>query len=185
MTLTPKEKHFRTLLLNAMTAVVVDANKDSRAETLAQLVEIYETTGNKSVSVFGPDGDKVGAITLNESSPETVINDEAALVEWCKEHRPELLETIEHSPVEAWTETRVRPSALAHIVQDYRLADSIYVTAEGEPVDGVEYRKAPPPSKFTVSYAAKDKGLSLVKAWREGLIPHELTPQLPQLGGDQ
>lgn len=178
-----KEMTLRTAVMNAMSALIVDANKTSRADALNVLLEQYKETGNKSFSVFSPEGDKVATITLNESQPETVVTDQDGLLEWCRTNRPDLIETIEHPPVEGWTETRVKPSAVAHIMEDYKLAGALYVNADGEPIDGVEYRQPGEPSKFTVSYTAKDKGLSLVRAWRDGGIPLALDPNLPQIGG--
>jgi hypothetical protein len=49
-------------------------------------------------------------------------------------------------------------------------------------VDGLEFKPAQEPSKFTVTYSAKDKGLSLVQSWRDGGIPLQLDPNLPRIG---
>lgn len=177
-----KEQTLRTALMGAIASAVKDGNDEQRKTMLEQLLEQYTETGNKSFSVFNLDGDKVATITLNESKPETVVTDHDSFLDWCRENRPDLIETIEHPPVEGWTETRVKPAAVAHIVEDYKLAGDTYLTADGEPVEGVEYRTPPAPSKFTLSYAAKDRGASLVQAWRDGALPIDMGSALPQLG---
>lgn len=181
--LTFKEKTLRTAVMNAMTSVIVDANKIGREAALKDLVAQYKETGNKSFSVFNPDGDKVAQITLTEAKAESVVTDHGALLDWCREYRPDLIETVEHPPVEGWTEVRVKPSAVEHIAADCKLAGDSFVTDEGELVEGIEHRLPGDPTKFTVTYKAKDKGLSLVQAWRDGGIPLQLDPNLPQIGG--
>lgn len=192
--MTLKESLLRTTVMGAMATVVKDINDALRKNLLDELLTQYRETGNKSYSVSLASGDKAATLTLNESKPETRITDQAAFHTWCVENRPDLLETIEHDAVpawsqviehpatEAWTEVRVLPAAAAHVTKDYKLAGDVYVTGEGEPVNGVEYVPAPEPSKFTLTYAAKDRGLSVVQAWRDGLVPIELDVNLPQVG---
>lgn len=180
--MTLKEETLKTALMGAMAAVVKDVNDSQRKQILNTLLEQYRETGNKSFSVFNPEGDKVAAITLNEAKPETVIADPDAFLDWCREYRPELIETVEHPPVEGWTETRVKGTAVAQVVEGCMLAGETYVTDEGNPVDGVKYRPAAEPSRFTLSYTAKDRGMSLVEAWSAGMLPVDLGPSLPQLG---
>lgn len=192
--MTLKENLLRTAVMGAMASVVKDINDAQRKTLLDELLTHYRETGNKSYSVALPSGDKAANLTLNESKPETTIADPLAFHAWCVTNRPDLLETIEHDAVpawtqtiehpatEAWTEVRVLPAAAAHVVKDYRLAGDMYVTDEGEPVDGIEYTPAPEPSKFTLTYTAKDRGLSMVQAWRDGLIPITLDKNLPQVG---
>lgn len=176
------EETLRTAVMGALSTVVKDANDAQRKKILTELVEQYKETGNKSWTVKLPTGDKVATITLNESSPEAVATDPAAFLEWCKANRPDLVETIEHPPVEGWTETRLSPAAVAKVSAEYDLAGTDYITPDGEPVEGVEFKPAPDPSKFTLSYTAKDRGASVVKAWRGGFIPLELDSNLPQIG---
>lgn len=177
-----KDETLRTALMGAMATVVKDVNEEQRKKVLAQLVEQYKETGNKSWTVQLPSGDKVATLTLNESKAEPAVTDADALLEWCRVHRPELVETVEHPPVEGWTETRLTGAAVAHILEDANLAGTDYVTPDGELVEGLEFKPAPDPSKFTLTYSAKDRGLSVVKAWREGFIPIELSPSLPRIG---
>lgn len=189
-----KEDLLKTALMGAMASVVKDINDSQRKALLDQLLVQYRDTGNKSYSVALPSGDKAANLTLNESKPETTISDTAAFQTWCETNRPDLLEIIEHEAVpawkqviehpatEAWTEVRVSPAAAAHIVKDYKLAGDMYITETGEPIDGVEYHPAPEPSRFTLTYTAKDRGLSMVQAWRDGEIPLELDVNLPRIG---
>lgn len=177
-----KDETLRTALMGAMATVVKDVNEEQRKKVLGQLVEQYKETGNKSWTVTLPSGDKVATLTLNESKAEPVVTDSDALLEWCRTHRPDLIETVEHPPVEAWTETRLTGAAVAHILEQADLADTSYITKDGELVEGIEFKPAPDPSKFTLTYTAKDRGLSVVRAWREGFIPIELSDHLPQIG---
>ena len=85
--------------------------------------------------------------------------------------------------VPARTEERLAPHAVATIAKEYKLADTAYITDDGEPVEGVEFKPAPEPSRFTLSYAAKDRGKSVVQAWCDGFIPLALDANLPQIGG--
>ena len=64
-----------------------------------------------------PDGTTVAHVILNEPSPKTATADAAALIEWASTHAPELLDTVEHPAQEAWTETVVKPDALAALVE--------------------------------------------------------------------
>lgn len=183
MTTTLRDETLRTALMGAMATVVKDANEAQRKKILDDLVKIHKDTGNKSWDINLASGDHVATITLNKTTAEAVATSPAALLEWCKTNRPDLVETVEHPPVEGWTETRLSPAAVATITKDYKLAGTDYITDEGEPVDGVEYRPAPDPNKFTLSYTAKDRGASVVAAWREGFIPLALDANLPQIGG--
>jgi hypothetical protein len=168
--------------MGAMATVIKDANEAQRKKILADLLGIYKDTGNKSWTVTLPSGDKVATITLNESSPEAVATNPDALLQWCKANRADLVETLIHPRVEEWTEERLSPHAVATIAKEYKLADTAYITDDGEPVEGVEFKPAPDPSKFTLSYTAKDRGKSVVQAWRDGFIPLALDANLPQLG---
>jgi len=180
-----KDETLRTALMGAMTSIVKDANEAQRKRVLAQLLEIYRETGNKSWTIKLPSGDKVATITLNESSSEVVATDQSALLQWCKDNRPDLVETLEHPMVEAWTEERLSPAAVATIAKEYKLADTDYITPDGEPVDGVQFRPAPDPFKFTLTYEAKDRGVSVVEAWRDGFIPLELDASMRPISGAQ
>jgi hypothetical protein len=177
-----KDDTLRTALMGAMATVVKDANEAQRKSVLNKLVDIYKDTGNKSWTIKLPSGDKIATITLNESSPEAVATNPDALLQWCKANRADLVETLSHPPVEAWTEERLAPHAVATIAKEYKLADTDYITDEGEPVEGVAFKPAQDPSKFTLSYAAKDRGASVVQAWRDGFIPIALDANLPQIG---
>ena len=176
------EKMLRAALMGALKNVVFEVNDQERAELLVAALEQYRATKSKSFEVESPDGDHVATVSLNKGKPETVVSDSGGLLEWCRVNRPDLVVEVVHAPVEGWTETVVKPTAAAVIAEDYKLAGDVYVTEDGVPVDGVEYRLPGEPSKFTLSYVAKDRGLSLVQAWRDGLLPIGLGSRLPQIG---
>ena len=181
--MTIKDETLRTALLGAMANLVKDANEAQRKRILEDLLGIYKDTGNKSWTITLPNGDKVATITLNESPAEAVVTNSDALLLWCKSNRPDLVETLSHPMIPAWDEERLTPHAVATIAKEYKLADTDYITDDGEPVEGVAFKPAPDPSKFTLSYVAKDRGKSVAQAWRDGFIPLELDDaNLPQLG---
>lgn len=176
-----KDQKLRAAVLGSLLNIVKDANEEERKTLLDALVADYVETGNKSSTISLPSGDKVATLTLNESKPETVITDRGQFMDWCRNNRPDLIEVVHHPAVEAWEETAIRSTAAARLADDYKVAGDMYLTPEGEPVDGVEYRLPKAPSKFTLSYTAKDRGASLVEAWRDGQLGVELGPQFPQL----
>ena len=171
-------------LMGGLSNIVKEANDSKRKELLGKLLNQYEQTGNKTYSVKNLEGDKVATITLSEPKAETVVSDTDAFISWCRDNRPELLETVHHprQVVESWDEVVLKPTALADVLEDVQLAGTDYITPEGEPVDGIEFKPAPAPKSFTVTYTAKDRGKSLVQAWRDGRLPLELDANLPQIG---
>lgn len=184
--MTLKQRQLRVAILGSLKNLVFEANEVERRQLLEDMLDVYKapaTRGDKGGSIFLPSGDKVATVTLSESKPETVVTDRDAFLEWCRTHRPELVEVVHHPAVEAWEETIIRPAAAAHVAKDYKVAGDTYITADGEPVEGVEYRLPKDPKQFSITYTAKDKGLSLVEAWREGQVGIELGPNLPQIGG--
>lgn len=181
--MTLKDETLRTALLGAMANLVKDANETQRKKILEDLLAVYKDTGNKSWTITLPNGDKVATITLNESPAEAVLTNSEALLRWCKANRADLVETLSYPMVPARTEERLAPHAVATIAKEYKLAETDYITDDGEPVEGVAFRPAPDPSKFTLSYVAKDRGKAVVQSWRDGFIPLPLDDaNLPQIG---
>ena len=75
-------------------------------------------------------GRKVGTVSIVQPKPQEV-RDDAAMLEWAREHRPDWVKTIEHPPMPAWTEERVDWARVLDGVQD---TEAGVVTDDGEPV---------------------------------------------------
>lgn len=183
MTKTLKEQNLTFLLMKTLADVVKTETDKGRAELMEVLLAQFEDTGNKSYSVHIPGAEKVATFTIAEPKPTHKV-DPAALLAWCQEHRPDLVETIEHPPVEAYTEHRLRDDVEKVITKEYSLAqNAFYVNEDGEPVDGVEYVPAGTPKSFTVRYE-KGGQERVIEAWRGGELPGiEPGSSLPQIGG--
>ncbi|RLP57280.1 hypothetical protein D9R06_09880 [Kocuria marina subsp. indica] len=134
--------------------ILNDEVKNRRAAITRMLADEYKAEGTTKRAVKLPDGTTVAHVILNEPSPKTATADAAALIEWASTHAPELLDTVEHPAQEAWTETVVKPDALAALVESaVATEDGAVVTAEGEIIPGVKHTPAPEPSSFSVRYA--------------------------------
>lgn len=178
---------FKKTIVDALAAEV----KKDREEHLKPLLEEWRRSGNKAFSVTLPDGTKIGNVTLTEGSDTTVIADDTAFFMWMKANHPEEIETVivPEKVIPASSFEQVKPAALNRLLESefVRAGDEI-ITAEGEPVPGVEFRKAPEPSQFSVTYAgakAADKDRtkqSLFEAYRNGKLGHlNLGSALPQI----
>lgn len=180
---TLKERNLTFLLMKTLTDVVKTETDKGRADLMEVLLEQYGETGNKSYSVHIPGAEKVATFTIAEPKPTHKV-DPAALLAWCQENRPDLVETIEHPAVEAHTEHRLRDDVEKVITKEYDLAqNTYYVNADGEPVDGVEYVPAGTPKSFTVRFEKQGQE-RVIEAWRAGeLAGIEPGKNLPQIGG--
>jgi len=178
---------FKKTIVDALTAEI----KKDREEHIKPLLEEWRRSGNKAFSVTLPDGTKIGNVTLTEGKDETVIADETAYFLWMKENHPEEIETIEipEKVIPASSFEQVKPAALNRLLEtEFLQAGDAIVTATGEEVPGVEFRKAPEPSQFSVTYAgakAVDKDRTkqrLFEAYRNGQLGHlNLGAALPQI----
>jgi hypothetical protein len=168
--------------MGAMATVIKDANEAQRKKILADLLGIYKDTGNKSWTVTLPSGDKVATFTIAEPKPGHKVNNDELLA-WCRSNRADLVETLSHPAVPAWTEYRLRGDVEKVITSEYKLAGDTYITDDGEPVAGVEYVPAGTPKSFTVRYAPGGQE-RIIEAWRGGeLAGIEPGKNLPMIGG--
>ena len=179
---TLKERNLTFLLMKTMADMVKGETDAARAELMEILLAQFEDTGTKSFSIAVPGAEKVGTFTIAEPKPTHKVNS-LALLDWCEEHRPDLIETVEHPAVEARTERKLRDDIEKVITKEYKLAGDTYINEAGEPVDGVEYVPAGTPKSFTVRYE-KGGQARIIEAWRNGELPG-ITPgkSLPQIGG--
>lgn len=181
MTTTLKDRNLRFLLMKTMSDMVKGETDAERKELMEALLAQFEETGTKSFSIGIPGAEKVATFTISEPKPGHKV-DPAALLAWCQENRPDLVETIEHPAVEAFTEHKLRDDIEKVITKEYKLAKDTYITDDGEPVAGVEYIPAGTPKSFTVTYV-KEGQQRVIDAWRGGELGN-ITPgtNLPQIG---
>lgn len=184
MTKTLKEQNLTFLLIKTLADVVKTETDKHRAELMEVLLAQFEDTGNKSYSVHIPGAEKVATFTIAEPKPTHKVDAEA-LLEWCKVNRKDLVETIEHEPVPARTEYRLRDDVEKVITGEYNLAGTMYINPDGIHVEGVEYVPAGTPKSFTVRYEKQGQD-RVIQAWRGGeLAGIEPGSSLPQIGGQQ
>lgn len=181
--LSPLDVNRAFILRKAISDRVAAQVKAERDDVLARILDAMETTGANRLAVNLPDGTPVATISLVQPS-EKVAVDDAKLLAWARENRPDVVETIEHPAVEAWSEQRLAPDAVAKITDGTPWADGSPVV-EGEPLPFI-HRSTPAPSSFRVAYA-RSGGQSvgedrIVDAWLAGGLPLPLGPDLPQLG---
>lgn len=176
-----KERNLKFLLMKTLADLVKGETDVERAELMDELLEQFEETGNKSFSIKIPGAEKVATFTIAEPKPSHKVDTEA-LLDWCRENRPELVETVHHPAVEAWTETKLRDDVEKVITGEYKLAGTMYVDDDMVPVDGVEYVPAPTPKSFSVRYE-KGGQERVIEAWRSGELGG-IAPgkNLPQIG---
>lgn len=186
-TLTLKDQNLRFLLMKTLTDYAKTETDAARAELMPILLEQYKETGTKSFTVHIPGAEKVATFTLSEPKPGHTV-DQAALLQWCEWHRPDLVEEIEHPAVEAWTERKLRADVVEKVIpEEYKLAGDTYVNDDMEPVDGVTYVPAADPKSYTVTYAGGKAGQArVIEAYRAGELAGVVPGKtLPAIGGAQ
>lgn len=176
-----KEQNLTFLLMKTLADMVKVETDEARAELMTVLLAQYDETGTKAFSVQIPGAEKVATFTISEPKPAVKVQD-AALLAWCRENRPELVEKVEHPAVEAWTEERLTTAAVDTVAADCMLTGTSFVTGDGELVDGIEYVPAGRPKSYTVRYekGGQDR---VIAAWRNGeLAGIEPGKNLPIIG---
>lgn len=163
---TAKERNLVFLLKKTIADIVKGEVDSDRADMLEALLEQYDDTGAKSVTIKIPGAEKVATLTLAEPKPTTTV-DAPALLEWCCEHRPELVKVVHHPAVEEWEEPMLVDGAAATIAKSAKLAGTVYITDDGEPIDGLEYVPAGRPKSFSVRYE-KGGQERVIEAWKAG-----------------
>lgn len=189
------DRNLRFALLNAVHLAIKAELDAERADHTADLRELYEDSGVKSMDVKLPGGSKVATISLSVPKASTDVVDEAALLEWATESAPWLVETIHHPEVPAYTVPAV-PAYDEHRLDREYLAEwvkGVKPTGSGEVVDpdtgevvpGITHTAEGAPKSFSVRYATDGRD-DLARAWRDGELEH-LTggSVLPAIGGGE
>lgn len=134
MTATDNRPNLRTLNFQyAALKRVADVVKDGMAyikdQHLAALQADAEQSGGRQWAV-DVDGEKVATISLGGGKSKPVITDEAALIEWAQQNRPDMVEERPRLTEQA------KRSTLPALIAAY--ADGEAVTEDGVQVPGVE-----------------------------------------------
>ena len=173
-----KTEFLAFVLRKTIADMVASEVKSERGTRMEQLLDLHEDTGAKQVAVKLPSGEQVATLTITQPSPKQVV-DESRLLAWCKENRPDLVETVDHPATEAWTEERVNAEAFRRIEAD--VVDGDWITADGEHIDGIR-TVTDAPSSFSVKYSKGGQD-RIIDAWRSGeLSSIEPGGTLPQIG---
>ena len=165
----PKPVNLRdTLALYALRKLAADhiyaSIKDEKDAILKHLVNDAADSGATSwnVAVTDTDGEthQIAKATLPKAKPSVAVSDQDALMTWLEEHRPDLIQTIEHPATEAWTEKKIAPHLADVLLSTTRPAPNEngsrdLVTEDGELVPGVTYKTAPAPSSMTLTWGGK------------------------------
>lgn len=176
-----KDRNLTFLLMKTLADLVKTETDTVRAELMDILLAQFNDTGTKSFSIQIPGAEKVATFTIAEPKPSHKVNSDELLA-WCQANRADLVETLIHPAVEAWTEYRLRGDVEKVITSEYKLAGDTYITDKGEPVAGVEYVPAGTPKSFSVRYE-KGGQERVIEAWRAGeLAGIEPGKNLPQIG---
>ena len=179
---TAKERNLVFLLKKTIADIVKGEVDSDRAELTIALLKQYDETGSKSVTIKIPGAEKVATFTLAEAKPTTAV-DGSALLEWCRENRPDLLTTVHHPAQEAWDETVLADGAAATLAKEAKLAGTSYITDDGELIDGLEYVPAGCPKSFSVRYE-KGGQERIIDAWKSGELGElDAGRTIPQITG--
>lgn len=168
----------------AMYAFLGDYLSGEKEVIDAAMVERYNETDDKQKVIKIPGAEKIATLTLAEPKPQLKVEADA-LLEWCRENRPELVETVTHAPVEGWTESRLTPDALKLLQKECTAAGDAFYTEDGQEVAGLTYVPAPAPKSASLLFVGnKDGQRRLLEAYRGGelggIAP---APSLPAIGG--
>lgn len=122
-----KTLNFQYAALYRVAAVVKEGMAYIKEEHLAALQADAESTGGRQWAV-DVDGEKVATVSLSGGKSKPRVTDEAALIEWAQQHRPDMVETRPRLTAQA-------AGTLAALIEAYEDGDA--VTAEGEVIPGV------------------------------------------------
>lgn len=176
-----KDKNLRFLLMKTLADMVGGEVAEARGELMDELLQQFDDLGVKSFTVKVPGAEKVATFTIAEPKPATKV-DNAALLDWCRDNRPELTQVIEHPAREAWEETALTDDALKVLAESSVLVGEEYFTADGQPIEGLKYVAAGRPKSFSVKYE-KGGQERVIQAWRDGdLAGIEPGQNLPTIG---
>lgn len=177
-----RDDNLRLALTKAIADVIAESMATMRADHFDVLMQHYEDSGTKSFTVKLPDGTKVASITLSEQKESYDVVDDAAFLDWAREHDPDMVRTISAPPVPALEYQEVKPAAKAAFLRRLQHSGSLpFDPVTGEVPDGVEYKPAGRPKSFSVRYEP-DGRAQVIDSWRTGqltdLVGSDVLPRI-------
>lgn len=173
--MTLKESALRVAAIDALERRIAEVKREARADLLAELLDLHDATGTKSVDVMLPDGSKVGGVTLTASAAGIVVCDRSAFDAWAAESgHAETVTTTRTDP--AWEKATLgyAEHVEAKSVTSGEVVGSVVITPDGEEIPGVEYRPAGPPTNFSLKSLDRE---AIIGAYMRG----ELEAVVPTL----
>lgn len=162
-------KNLEMAALKAMVDTIDEAYDGRRQEHLVELKEAHKQTGAKSFDIELDDA-KVGTVSMSVTKGKATITDEVALLEWAKEHAPQMVHevVIPPQPEQRFTEL--------HAASKAALLKRVTLDAEGQVVDGdvvipgVKITKDSAPNNFSIRVTDRE---ALIAAFQSGRIQLE------------
>lgn len=184
--LSVKDQNIMFVLRNAVATAVKKEVEAERDVVFDRLMDLFEQTGTKQISVNLEDGTSIATIAIVQPSEKITTNDNALITYLQDKGLDQYLETIEHPAQEAWTEVKVKPTAVAELTKNMAWISGHPVTEDGEMLDCIT-RTTPTPTSFRVAYTkakagGMDGGERIIREWQDGHLAH-LQPgeTLPQI----
>ena len=171
--MTLKSLALKAAVLKAVLEYVKAEDAGTRDELREGLRAAHEESGAKSLDVRLPSGEQVATVTLPLSSAGPSITDEAALIEWARESRPEWL-------IEVPATVRLNT---ARLYEEVTYVGAQAVTGGGEIVPGITYDLGGKPKSPSVRFTTTGRQ-AIADAWADGTFGMALpgiAPALPEV----
>lgn len=178
-----RDQNLHLALMKAIADAVSGFMAELREDHLQTLLQHYDDTGSKSLAVNLPDGTKVATISLPEGKEFFEVHDEVAFLQWAKENRPELVETVVVPPQPEMTFEKVDPSKAKKFLAglDHQ-GDLPFDPKTGEVPEGVTYKPVGRPKSFQVRYEPEGRD-RVIDAWQGGELAELFgSSMFPQIG---
>jgi hypothetical protein len=161
--MTLKDNALRAAILKAVADGLAAELDAGRSELFAELTDLYDVTGSKSLDVKLLDGAKVASISLSMPKAGPVITDPIAFDEFVREHYP-------HGIVKVPAREEVSPAFRDELLKRLTYTpEGVAITEDGEIVAGLEHKPAGAPKSFSIRFE-KGGREQIAMAWSDGLL---------------